>query len=389
MAKDLLIRGGIAAGVTVGALSAMRLASLLIEKKSNAILNKPPYPIRPETNELHQRLFVADLHADALLWDRDLLRRHTYGHVDVPRLIEGNYTFQVFGVVTKSPKGQNFESNSGGSDNISLLAMLEFWPLPAWSSLFERAYYQGRKLQKFAQRSNGRLMLVGNQADLDTLLNRRMRGEKVVGGFPCLEGVHALEACVDNVDRLYDVGFRMIGMAHFFDNEAGGSAHGLVKGGLTPFGREVVKRVQAKKMILDLAHSSPKVIDDALDLSQAPVVVSHTGVRGTCDSIRNLTDEHIKRVAETGGVMGIAMFDTAVGGHKIEDTVRAMAYVTEKVGVDHVALGTDFDGVVAAPVDSSGIPLVTQGLMDAGFHDDEIAKIMGGNFLRVLRAVLE
>src|SRR5690606_9614838 len=99
-----------------------------------------------------------------------------------------------------------------------------------------------------------------------------------------------LEGRLENIDRMYDAGFRIMGLTHFFDNEVGGSAHGLEKGGLTPFGRRVIGRLEEKKMLVDLAHASRALIDDVLNMAERPVLVSHTGVEGTCPGPRNLTD---------------------------------------------------------------------------------------------------
>jgi microsomal dipeptidase-like Zn-dependent dipeptidase len=141
-------------------------------------------------------------------------------------------------------------------------------------------------------------------------------------------------------------------------------------------------------MALDLAHASPRVIDDVLTMTTAPVLVSHTGVQGTCEGPRNLSDDHVRRIAATGGLLGLAMFEGAVGGTSVEDTARAMRYTADLVGVEHLALGTDFDGSITAPVDASGLALLTEALMGQGFTDDEIARIMAGNALRVLCQVL-
>ncbi len=380
--------------IVLAVLAALYIAAInivpgVVEKGQNKVIQPPPYRVPEEVETLHKKLLIADLHADPLMWRRDLLKRNKIGQVDVPRMLDGNYAFQVFGVVTKSPKGQNFESNSGKeADNITLLAILSGWPLPTWSSLMQRALYQAKKLQRFAERSGGTLMLVHNQADLAKFLERRQKGEKVIGGFVDMEGVHALEGKLENVDLAYKAGFRMIGLTHFFDNEAGGSAHGLEKGGLTDFGRAVVKRTQELHMLLDMAHSSPRIIDEVLEMTTAPLVASHTGVRGTCDNVRNLSDEHVRGIARTGGVIGIAMFDQAVGENSLKATARAMRYTADLVGVDHVALGGDCDGTISAPIDYSGIALLTQELLAIGFSAEEIDKIMGWNFMRVLKAVL-
>ncbi|MCE5207592.1 MAG: membrane dipeptidase [Chloroflexi bacterium] len=367
----------------------INIMSAQVEKRSNRVRQPPPYMVSSEVQALHNRLLVADLHADALLWKRDLLQTGRTGHVDVPRMLEGNIAFQVFGVVTKSPKGQNFESNSSQSfDNITLLSVLSGWPPRTWGSLFQRALYQARKLEQFANRSEGKLMRVLNQKDLQIFLEHRRAGDRITAGFPCLEGTHALEGKLENLDVLYEAGFRMIGLTHFFDNEAGGSAHGREKGGLTAFGKDVVRRTQELHMVVDLAHSSPRIIDDVLAMTTMPVVASHTGVRGTCDNVRNLSDDHIRGIARTGGVMGIAMFEQAVCECSVDATARAMRYTADLVGVDYVALGCDFDGTVEAPIDYRGMALLTEALLKQGFSEAEIQQIMGWNFMRVLMAVL-
>jgi len=377
----ILVLAGAVAGV-------LWILSPRLEQRFNKVAVPPPYRASAEAQELHQQLQIVDLHADPLLWKRDLLQRSDYGHVDLPRLADGNVTLQVFAAVTKTPRGLNFDNNPSDSDMITALAVAQAWPPRTWGSLLQRALYQAQKLQRFASRSNGRLSLVKSAREIEQLLARRETEPELVGGLLALEGVHALEGNLDHLDVLYEAGYRMIGLTHFFDNEAGGSAHGSDKGGLSPFGRELVQRVQEKHLALDLAHASPRVIDDVLTLATAPLIVSHTGVQGTCAGPRNLSDDHVRRIAATGGVLGLAMFEGAVGGDTVGDTARAMRYTADMVGVDHVALGTDFDGAVTAPVDASGLALLTQALMGQGFTDDEIARIMGGNALRVLCEVL-
>lgn len=382
----ILIIGLCGGGLVIGI--GLWLAPPLVEKQRNTLSSKPPYPVPEAVKVLHQQLFVADLHADSLLWNRNLLKRHDYGHLDIPRALDGNIALQIFGVVTKSPKGQNYAINRADSDSLTALCIVQAWPPRTWNSLLQRALYQAEKLHRLAAQSQGQVMLVQSVEDLEKLLALRQSGERVIGAFVGLEGLHALEEKLDNINLLYDAGFRMIGLVHFFDNAVGGSAHGVEKGGLTPFGKEVVAAIQAKKLIIDLAHASPQVIDDVLAMTTAPVIVSHTGVRGTCDNQRNLSDKHIRGIAATGGVIGIGMFDLAVCGQSITDTVNAMKYVADLVGVDTVAVGSDFDGTTHPPFDASGMALLTEALLKQGFSSSDIAKIMGKNVLRVLRSTL-
>jgi microsomal dipeptidase-like Zn-dependent dipeptidase len=197
-----------------------------------------------------------------------------------------------------------------------------------------------------------------------------------------------LDGDVRNVDALFDAGFRMMAPTHFFDNEWGGSAHGVEKTGLTERGREMIRRMEARGMLVDVAHASPHTIDDVLAIATRPVVVSHTGLRGVCDNQRNLSDEQARRIAATGGVIGIGFWDAATCGTDARAAARSMRYAANLVGVEHVALGSDFDGTVTEPFDATGMVEITQALLDEGFSDEEVALIMGGNVLRLLSETL-
>lgn len=357
-----------------------------LEKRLNVALNSPPYVASERAVELHKKLLIADLHADSLLWDRNLNDRATRGHVDIPRLIDGNVALQAFTVVTKTPYvwKMNIERNDDKTDNITLLAIAERWPTSTWSSLTQRALYQARKLQGEASQSAGRLTVIKTSGDLSNYLDRRINEPHITAGFLGIEGAHALDGNLDNIDVLFDAGFRMMAPTHFFDNDIGGSAHGVEKGGLTDKGKEMIRRMEAKRMIVDLAHASARTIDDVLALAARPVVVSHTGVKGTCDNQRNLSDDQLKGVARTGGVIGIGYWETAVCGKDTNAIAKAVRYAANVVGVDHVGLGSDFDGAVTAPFDTSGLVQLTDALIGEGFTDEEIGKIMGRNALRLL-----
>ncbi|MCI0336386.1 MAG: dipeptidase [Acidobacteria bacterium] len=359
-----------------------------VGKQMNLTLNQPPYRASTEAQELHKKLLIADLHADTLMWNRDLLKKGAWGHVDLPRLIEGNVAIQAFTAVTKTPRNMNIESNTGDTDNITLLVFAERWPISSWWNLTDRAIYQARRLHEASANSNGRLVLLKTKTDVTNFLDRRKTEQGIVAGFLGIEGAHALGGDLNNLDRLYDAGYRMIGIAHFFDNEMGGSAHGAAKGGLTEKGREMVRRMQEKGVFVDLAHASPKVIDDVLGMSTRPVIVSHTGVKGTCDNRRNLSDEQLKGIAKTGGLVGIGYWDTAVCGRDANAIARAMRYTVDLIGVDHVALGSDFDGAVEVPFDTTGLVQITDALLQEKFGETDIKKIMGENVIRVLQTYL-
>ena len=201
-----------------------------------------------------------------------------------------------------------------------------------------------------------------------------------------IEGLQDLEGKLANLDVLYRAGFRMAGLAHFFDNEVAGSMHGEAKAGLTPLGRQVVRRMEALGMVVDVAHSSHATIAEVLAMAQRPVVASHGGVQATCKVNRNLTDDEIRGIARTGGVIGIGYWDAAICSTQPAAAAAAIAHVRDVAGIDHVGLGSDFDGAVTTGFDASQLAAVTQALIDHGFSDGDIAKVMGGNVLRVLKA---
>jgi microsomal dipeptidase-like Zn-dependent dipeptidase len=167
-----------------------------------------------------------------------------------------------------------------------------------------------------------------------------------------------------------------------------GSAHGWRKGGLTAFGRAAVGRLDSLGAIIDLAHASGATIDDVLALTSRPPLISHTGVTGTCPGPRNVSDDVLVRVAGRGGLVGIGFWDEAVCGDDARAIARAIGHAVRVAGIEHVALGSDFDGAVRVPFDATGLPLVTAALMEQGFSRDEVAAVMGGNVRRFLRASL-
>ena len=358
------------------------------DKQSNRVLTGVYSTPSTRVAELHQNLFIADLHCDALLWNRNLLQHHSRGEVDLPRLLEGNMALQAFTVVSKVPFGLNIERNSDQKDMITILAMAQRWPMATWRSLKQRALYQSKKMHDFAARSNGKLALIKTKADLQNYLTRRQNDRHITAGFLGSEGAQILEGNLENLNELFDAGFRMMAPTHFFDTEISGSAHGLTKGGLTALGREWVKKMEEKKMIVDLAHASPQTIDDVLAIATRPIVVSHTGVKGTCDNTRNLSDDQVKRIAQTGGVIGIGFWDTAICGTDAKAIARAIRHAANVAGIAHVGLGSDFDGAVQTPFDAAHIIQLTEALLAEGFSDSEIAMIMGENTLRVVQELL-
>ena len=364
------------------------VAAPIADARFNEHPDEPTEPVSDTAQAVHDGLMVADLHNDLLLWPRNPLRRYDRGHSDVPRLRDGGVGLQVFAAVTQVPTGRSYAGTDADAlDQIPFLAAAQRWPLRTWTSRLERALYQAQKLHRAVDQDD-QLVLLRTQADLENALMRRVGAPNVLATLLAVEGLHALEGDATNVDSLAAAGYRMMSLTHLHDNALGGSNTGVEKGGLSEFGERVLDRLIEHSVTIDLAHASEALIDDVLARTEAPVVVSHTGVRATCDSPRNLSDRHIRAIAAQGGVIGVGVWERAVCGESLAATARAMRHVADLVGVEHVALGTDFDGTVSVPVDAAGLAHLTEALLSVGFSPSEVRQIMSGNVVRVLRRTL-
>jgi microsomal dipeptidase-like Zn-dependent dipeptidase len=239
-----------------------------------------------------------------------------------------------------------------------------------------------------AAASHGRLIVIESRHGLETYLAGRSIDSGITAAFLAVEGAHALDGDLDNVAMLARAGYRMLAPSHFFDTPYAGSAHGIVKGGLTALGRELLSNVESNGLILDVSHASSATIDDVLSIASRPVVASHTGVRAAVPGIRNLPDDQVRGIAATGGLVGIGFWPVACGGRDAAAIARSIVAAMELAGVEHVGLGSDFDGAVPTPFDATGMPLLTEALLAEGLSDADIAAVMGGNAIRILIAAL-
>lgn len=293
---------------------------------------------------------------------------------------------QLFSSVSKTPRGMNYDGNSGDTDSITMLTILQLQPFRTWFSLVERSLFHAQKLDRAVAASDGALQKVADPSSFDSLMQARQQAAAPVGAMLTIEGLQNLEGKAESLDRLYAAGFRMASLTHFFDNELAGSMHGVAKGGLTPFGRGIIRRMEERGMIVDVAHVSHAALAEILSSARRPVVSSHGGVQATCKVNRNLTDAEIRGVAATGGLVAIGYWDGAVCDTSPRAAARAIRHVRDLVGIGHVALGSDYDGATTVRFDTGQLVQVTQALLDEGFTPDEIAAVMGENALRVIRA---
>ena len=374
-----------AAALAVAAIGFFGVAPGHLEASMNRVDGKELIKVSPEAEALHQSLLIVDLHSDTLMWKRNLLDPANRGHQDLPRLQAGNVALQVFSSVTKTPRGQNYDSNSGDTDNITPLVIAQLQPRKTWSSLLERSLFHAEKLDRAVAGAEGGLLKVSDEASFDRLLAAHKPGG-TVGAMLSIEGLQNLEGKLENLDRLYAAGFRMAGLVHFYDNDVAGSLHGVNKGGLTPFGRQVMGRMEEIGMIVDIAHCSHQCVAEILATARRPVVSSHGGVQAVCKVNRNLSDDEIRGVARTGGVIGIGYWDAAICDTSPRAIAKAIRHVRDLVGIDYVGLGSDYDGGTTVRFDTSHLVQITQALMDEGFTAAEIRAVMGGNALRLIRA---
>jgi membrane dipeptidase len=193
-----------------------------VDKNFNTSTLLPPYQVSASAQNIYNKLpFVADLHCDALLWKRNLLKEHDFGHVDIPRMIKAQMSLQAFTIVSKTPKNMNFDNNTGDTDNITTLFIAEGRPLKTWYSLKNRALDQCERLHSFAKESGGDFRVITSSSELNNYIEDRSKNKNIAAGFLGVEGMQVLEGKLDNVDAMYDAGIRMMAPVHFFDNKLG------------------------------------------------------------------------------------------------------------------------------------------------------------------------
>lgn len=377
-------------GLLVVALAGMRLiAPPMLEKSLNRQIDYSDQPITNTTRALHGDMLIMDWHTDTLLWDRNILDRASRGHADVPRLTGAGFDLMMFTAVTKSPRGQNIGENTGDTDNITPLVMVQGWPMRTWGSLLQRALYQAEKLDDAVKESGGGVQWVRTKSELASLLSRRAEATNtpVLGALLGAEGAHPLEGDAANIDRMFDAGYRMMGITHFFDNELAGSLHGVRKSGLTDFGRQAIARFDALEIIIDLAHVSEAAAYEILAQSSRPPVVSHTGFKGYCNTARNFADDLMKAIATKGGLIAVGFWEEAICTPTPDGIAGAIDYGIKLVGEDHVVIGSDWDGSTES-LTAPDFPLITQALQKLGHNEAIIRKVMGENSVRFLQAWL-
>jgi membrane dipeptidase len=217
---------------------------------------------------------------------------------------------------------------------------------------------------------------------------RRAKAEGRLALLPALEGADGLEGSIDNLVALHAMGVRMIQLVHFRVNELGHIQTDSTPGGLTAFGREVVLEMNRRGMIIDLAHANTQTILDVLALSEHPVIFSHTGAKALHDARRHLADEDIRAIGAKGGVIGIWPNGSELP--HLEDMVRHIDHVRQIAGIDHVGIGSDLRGMSSYTEgfgEEADFHAIAAALLARGYSEEDVGKVMGGNFFRVWEAI--
>ena len=326
----------------------------------------------PEARALHAQYPAIDFHADSLMWSRwigyDLLARHDPplpraalgGHVDVPRLVEGGFGAQFFGVVP---------------------------PIVFRHGVDAVVDEQIDALDRTVREDPSRLVKVRTAAEI-----RAAEARGAIGALLGIEGAHALEGDLDKLDHFARRGVRYLGLSHFRSNEASFPAYGFGRRdaeGLTRFGREVVRRCESLGVLVDLAHINRKGFFDVCAMAEKPPIVSHTGVVGVFEHWRNIDDEQLRAVADLGGVVGVIFCPKFLGGDGLAPVVEHLRHIVSVCGEDTPALGSDWDGFIIPTrdlCDAARLPLLTDALLEGGFSEESIGKILHTNAMRVLES---
>ncbi|MFD2553984.1 dipeptidase [Sphingobacterium tabacisoli] len=355
---------------------------------------------------IHRRILVVDGHNDviitSILKGEDIGKRLQSGHTDIPRLMEGGVDVQVFAVWSDDKR----------------------WRKGA----FRHANDQIDALERVIAQNPDRIALAKGTADIEKIYK-----EGKIAALIGVEGGNMIESSISNLEKLYDRGARYLTLTWNY-NLPWATAAAIEDGkplprqrGLSRNGKTIIRKMNELGMMVDLSHGSKKLFYDVLEVSTKPILVSHSNAAALTPHSRNLDDQQLEALKKNGGVVGVnfyagfldADYETRlkeayikhVGSiNKEISTWEQFAkltkeqqyevtaplsklldhidYLVEKVGIDHVAVGSDYDGIEAPPQDLedvSKLPNLTKALLERGYSEEDVAKIMGLNFLRILK----
>ena len=318
---------------------------------------------------IHSKYTLIDLHNDVLEVmvddpDYHLADFHTYNHTDIPRLQQGGVDVQFFSIWVSPTGYTNYFQQA------LVMRDLFYSELDANPSTIEQATTMSQALQ------------INNQNNIAAVIG--------------VEGGHHIENSLDNIDTLYNAGMRYLTITWNNSTSWAISAQDsrtLVQG-LSNFGRDVIRKLDSLGVIIDVSHVGIRTISDILAVTNNPIIASHSGARAIRDHYRNLYDDQIQAIANGGGVIGIVFYPPFLVSPTpayINDVIAHVDHIVNLVGTDHIAIGSDFDGigtnVVVGLEDVTKYPDLTLALLQHGYTELEVAKFLGGNFRRVFEQV--
>lgn len=317
--------------------------------------------------DIHEQSMVCDTHVDTLgkvLNGLDFGKRSESGHVDLVRLKEGAVNVQIFACWI-APK---FAPDNAIKRTLTLIDQMN------------------QELEKYPDK-------IALAKTADEIEQNYESGK--IAAILSIEGGHAIQGEISALRIFYQLGVRGMTLTWNNHNElADSSKKPKEDGGLTELGRTVVQEMNRLGMLIDISHSSEKTFWDTIECSEAPIIASHSNAKSLCNHRRNLTDKMIEAIGEHKGYIGINFFPdflTSSGQASLDDVLDHIDYMVELAGIDCVGLGSDFDGISKVPVgleDCSKMPNITSGMIERGYLDWEVRKILGRNFLRVFREVV-
>ncbi len=319
---------------------------------------------------LHRDSIIFDGHCDTLLevleGKRTLGVRSSEGHIDLPRLREGGVTAQLVAIFIED----------------------RYLPAGATKQTLRVLDVLYRELQANADT----LVLAMRAEDIE---HAKSAGK--VAAVVGIEGAEALEEDLGVLRVFYRLGVRLLTVAWSRRNQAADGAYeSRTGGGLSNFGLKLVEECNKLGILLDVSHLSAAGVRDVLQASSQPVIASHSNAYALCANVRNLTDEQLTALAAKGGVVGVTFVPSFIveGGKdaSLERLLDHVDHIVQVAGIDHVGLGSDFDGFGSPPPvgleDATHLPGITAGLLERGYAEDAVRKVLGGNLLRVFRQVV-
>ena len=323
-----------------------------------------------KAKQIHQKAIIFDGHCDTILevmnHKRSLEKKSTTGHLDIPRMKEGGVDVQFFAI------------------------------------FIEDIYKPERSLKRTLQLIDCFYKEIEKNQDDISLVTNYNQIEEVnragkIAAILSIEGGEALEGDLGALRVLYKLGVRLLTLTWNQRNQiADGIWESRAGSGLTEFGIKVIDEMNDLGMLIDVSHLLETGFWDVVKRSKTPIVASHSNCYALCPHLRNLKDGQIKALVDKGGVIGITFVPDFLTQEKrktiVKDVVTHIDYLVEKAGIDCVGLGSDFDGTDDLPLGLEGvdkIPNITKELLDRGYKEREIEKILGGNFLRVFKEVVE